>query len=79
MYFSYIFNFDSNRTFSNGYSLCIVAIFANFQNCLIFRILAVFFLAVFCMEQLYCASRVVFCIFFAISILTQTQHSSTPI
>ena len=34
--------FDPNWPFCKGYSLCIVAIFANFQNGLIFRILAVF-------------------------------------
>ena len=34
--------FDPKRPFSKGYSLCIVAIFANLQNGLIFRILAVF-------------------------------------
>ena len=34
--------FEHNSPFSKGYSLCIVAIFANFQNGLIFRILAVF-------------------------------------
>ena len=52
-----------------GYSLCVVAIFVNFQNALIFRILAVFFepffemccrnvfnrfFAVFCIKQLEC-------------------------
>ena len=34
--------FDPNRPFCKGYSFCIVPIFANFQNGLIFRILAVF-------------------------------------
>ena len=34
--------FEPNWPFCKGHSLCIVAIFANFQNGLIFRILAVF-------------------------------------
>jgi len=34
--------FDPKKGFSKGYSLCLVAIFGNFQNALIFRILAVF-------------------------------------
>ena len=34
--------FDPKLGFCNGYSLCLVAIFGNFQNTLIFRILAVF-------------------------------------
>ena len=34
--------FDPNCPFCEGYSLCMVAIFANFQNRLIFRITSVF-------------------------------------
>ena len=48
-----------------GYSLCIVAIFGNFQNALIFRILAVFG-AVFCIEQLEGGPKIVFRTFWAV-------------
>ena len=34
--------------------LCLMAVFANFQNALIFPILAAFILAVFCIEELQC-------------------------
>ena len=56
--------FEPNSPFSKGYSLCIVAIFANFQNGLIFLNINFFFEPFFCMEQLYCAFRAVFSIFF---------------
>ena len=46
-----IFCFDANRPFSKDYSVCIVAIFADFQNRLIFRILGAFS-SVFWKEQL---------------------------
>ena len=42
------------------------AIFANIQNGLIFRILGVFKMGVFCIEQLYCVCRFVFDMFLAI-------------
>ena len=41
--------FDPQRPFFMGYSLCMMA---HFQNGLISRIFGVFFLAVFCTEQL---------------------------
>ena len=59
--------FDANWPFCKGYSLCIVAIFADFQNRLIFRILGVFS-SVFWKEQLFCASGVVLRMFMAILI-----------
>ena len=42
-YFFTFLIFDPKWRFSKGYSLCFVPIFANFQNRLIFQILAVFF------------------------------------
>ena len=57
--------FDPNSPFCKGYSLCLVAICAHFQNPLISRILAVF-RSVFCTEQLLCDSSVVFRMFLAI-------------
>ena len=57
--------FDPNSPFSKGYSLCLVAICAHFQNPLISRILSVF-RSVFCIEQLLCDSSVVFRMFLAI-------------
>ena len=41
MFFAFLI-FDPKWPFCKVYSLCLVAIFANFQNALIFRILAVF-------------------------------------
>ena len=54
--------------FCKVYSLCLVAIFGNFQNALIFRILAVFssvFAAVFCIEQLQCVVETFLACFYA--------------
>ena len=50
------------KLFCMGYSLCIVAIFGNVQNGLIFRILA-FFPALFCTVQLWCNCGHVFGMF----------------
>ena len=59
MFLAYLI-FNPNYPFCMGYSLCLLAICGHFQNALIFRILAVF-RTVFCIEQLKCVCRNVFC------------------
>ena len=41
MFFAFLI-LTQSKDFAKGYSLCLAAIFDNFQNALIFRILAVF-------------------------------------
>ena len=60
--------FDTNWPLCKGYSLCIVAIFASFQNGLIFLNISCFLEPFFCIIQLQCASTAVFRMLFAILI-----------
>ena len=57
--------FDPKWRFCKVYSLCLVAIFGNFQNALIFRILAVFFEPFLCIEQLQCVVETFLACFYA--------------
>ena len=63
MFYAFLI-FDPKWRFCKVYSLCLVAIFGNFQNNLIFRILAVFG-AVFCIEQLQCVVETFLACFYA--------------
>ena len=58
--FRAILFFDPNQVFCMGYSPCIVAILDNFQNGLIFRILAVFSRRVLHRATVVCFRGVVF-------------------
>ena len=57
--------FDPKWRFCKVYSLCLVAIFGNFQNALIFPILAVFWSRFFWTEQLQCVVETFLACFYA--------------
>ena len=57
-----------------GYSLCIEAIFGNFQNAVIFRILAVFKSRFFAWNNLNVSAETFFSCFRQFYFLTQTEH-----
>ena len=63
MFFAFLI-FDPKWGFCKGYCLCLAAIFDNFQNALIFRILAVFWSCFFPRTTAMCC-RNVFTMFFA--------------
>ena len=63
MFLAFLF-FDPNWPFCKGYSLCIVAIFANFQNGLISQILAAFWSRFWHKTSLMCLQSL-FSFFFA--------------
>ena len=63
MFFAFLI-FDPKWGFCKGYSLCLAAIFDNFQNAFIFRILAVFWSCFFHRTTAMCC-RNVFSMFFA--------------
>ena len=67
MCFYIFFIFDPKWPFCKGYSICLMAFFANFQNAFFFRILAVFS-SRFCIEQLQCLLETFLACFFAILI-----------
>ena len=63
MFFAFLI-FDPKLEFFKGYSLCLAAIFDNFQNAFIFRILAVFWSCFFHRTTAMCC-RKAFSMFFA--------------